>query len=166
MLVFIILSVFIAGLMVGRTPEYLGKKIEAFEVQMAMLTVLVFPLVILTFTGISSVSPGFGTSSIFNPGPHGLSEMLYAYTSGAANNGSAFGGLTVNTAGTTPRSALAMLVGRFFMIIPLLAIAGSLARKKLVPAVARDVPGHDAALLGAAGRRDRDRRRADVLSRR
>ena len=96
-LVYIILSVFIAGLMVGRTPEYLGKKIQAFEVQMAMLTVLVFSLVILTFTAISSVSPDFGTSSIFNPGPHGLSEMLYAYSSAAANNGSAFGGLCVNT---------------------------------------------------------------------
>ena len=97
MLVYIILSVFIAGLMVGRTPEYLGKKIQAFEVQMAMLTVLIFSLVILTFTAISSVSPGFGTSSIFNPGPHGLSEMLYAYSSAAANNGSAFGGISVNT---------------------------------------------------------------------
>ena len=96
-LVYIILSVFIAGLMVGRTPEYLGKKIQAFEVQMAMLTVLVFSLVILTFTAISSVSPDFGTSSVFNPGPHGLSEMLYAYSSAAANNGSAFGGLSVNT---------------------------------------------------------------------
>ena len=93
-LVYIILSVFIAGLMVGRTPEYLGKKIQAFEVQMAMLTVLIFSLLILVFTAISSVSPGFGTSSIFNPGPHGLSEMLYAYTSAAANNGSAFGGIS------------------------------------------------------------------------
>ncbi len=92
-LVYIILSVFIAGLMVGRTPEYLGKKIQAFEVQMAMLTVLIFSLLILTFTAISSVSPGFGTSSIFNPGPHGLSEILYAYSSAAANNGSAFGGI-------------------------------------------------------------------------
>ena len=98
MLVFIILSVFIAGLMVGRTPEYLGKKIQAFDVQMAMLIVLVFPLMILVFTAISSVSPGFGTSSIFNPGPHGLSEMLYAFTSAAGNNGSAFGGLSVEHA--------------------------------------------------------------------
>ena len=93
-LVYIILSVFIAGLMVGRTPEYLGKKIQAFEVQMAMLTVLIFSFLILTFTAISSVSPDFGTSSIFNPGPHGLSEMLYAYSSAGANNGSAFGGIT------------------------------------------------------------------------
>ena len=133
-LVYIILSVFIAGLMVGRTPEYLGKKIQAFEVQMAMLTVLIFSLVILTFTAISSVSPDFGTSSIFNPGPHGLSEMLYAYSSAAANNGSAFGGISVNTNWYNTTLGLAMLFGRFFMIIPPLAIAGSLGRKKRIPA--------------------------------
>jgi K+-transporting ATPase ATPase A chain len=132
-LVYIILSVFIAGLMVGRTPEYLGKKIQAFEVQMAMLTVLIFSLIILTFTGISSVSPGFGTSSILNPGPHGLSEMLYAYSSGAANNGSAFGGLGANTLWYNTTIGLTMLFGRFFMIIPPLAIAGSLSRKKRIP---------------------------------
>ena len=133
-LVYIILSVFIAGLMVGRTPEYLGKKIQAFEVQMAMLTVLIFSLLILTFTAISSVSPGFGTSSIFNPGPHGLSEMLYAYSSSAANNGSAFGGISANTNWYNATLGLTMLFGRYFMIIPPLAIAGSLSRKKLVPA--------------------------------
>jgi K+-transporting ATPase ATPase A chain len=133
-LVYIILSVFIAGLMVGRTPEYLGKKIQAFEVQMAMLTVLVFSLLILTFTAISSVSPDFGTSSIYNPGPHGLSEMLYAYSSAAANNGSAFGGISVNTNWYNTTLGLTMLFGRFFMIIPPLAIAGSLSRKKQVPA--------------------------------
>jgi potassium-transporting ATPase potassium-binding subunit len=132
-LVYIILSVFIAGLMVGRTPEYLGKKIQAFEVQMAMLTVLIFSLIILTFTGISSVSPGFGTSSIFNPGPHGLSEVLYAYSSAAANNGSAFGGISVNTLWYNTTLGLTMLFGRFFMIIPPLAIAGSLSRKKRIP---------------------------------
>jgi potassium-transporting ATPase potassium-binding subunit len=132
-LVYIILSVFIAGLMVGRTPEYLGKKIQAFEVQMAMLTVLIFSLVILAFTAISSVSPDFGTSSIFNPGPHGLSEMLYAYSSAAANNGSAFGGISVNTPWYNTTLGLTMLFGRFFMIIPPLAIAGSLSRKKRVP---------------------------------
>jgi K+-transporting ATPase ATPase A chain len=132
-LVYIILAVFIAGLMVGRTPEYLGKKIQAFEVQMAMLTVLIFSLVILTFTAISSVSPDFGTSSIYNPGPHGLSEMLYAYSSTAANTGSAFGGISVNTKWYNTTLALAMLLGRFFMIIPPLAIAGSLGRKKLIP---------------------------------
>ena len=133
-LVYVILSVFIAGLMVGRTPEYLGKKIQAFEVQMAMLTILIFSLVILTFTAISAVSPAFGTSSVFNPGPHGLSEMLYAYSSAAANNGSAFGGFSVNTNWYNTTLGLAMLFGRFFMIIPPLAIAGSLSRKKQVPA--------------------------------
>ena len=162
-LVYIILSVFIAGLMVGRTPEYLGKKIQAFEVQMAMLTVLIFSLLILTFTAISSVSPSFGTSSVFNPGPHGLSEMLYAYSSAAANNGSAFGGISVNTLWYNTTLGLTMLFGRFFMIIPPLAIAGSLGRKKLIPPVARHVPGDDAALHRAAGQRDRHRRRADVL---
>ncbi len=131
-LVYIILSVFIAGLMVGRTPEYLGKKIQAFEVQMAMLTVLIFSLLILTFTAVSSVS-AFGTSGIYNPGPHGLSEMLYAYTSTAANNGSAFGGISVNTGWYNTTLGLTMLFGRFFMIIPPLAIAGSLGRKKLIP---------------------------------
>ncbi len=132
-LVYVILAVFIAGLMVGRTPEYLGKKIQAFEVQMAMLTVLIFSLLILTFTAISSVSPDFGTSSIYNPGPHGLSEMLYAYSSAAANNGSAFGGISVNTKWYNTTLGLTMLFGRFFMIIPPLAIAGSLSRKKLIP---------------------------------
>jgi K+-transporting ATPase ATPase A chain len=133
-LVYIILSVFIAGLMVGRTPEYLGKKIQAFEVRMAMATVLIFSLIILAFSATSSVSPTFGTSSVFNPGPHGLSEMLYAYSSATANNGSAFGGLSVNTGWYNTTLGLAMLVGRFFMIIPPLAIAGSLSRKKIVPA--------------------------------
>ena len=132
-LIYIILAVFIAGLMVGRTPEYLGKKIQAFEVQMAMLTVLVFSLVILSFTAIASVSPNFGTASIYNPGPHGLSEMLYAYSSAAANNGSAFGGISVNTNWYNTTLGLAMLFGRFFMIIPPLAIAGSLSRKKHIP---------------------------------
>jgi K+-transporting ATPase ATPase A chain len=133
MLVYIILSVFIAGLMVGRTPEYLGKKIQAYDVQMAMLSVLIFPLLILVFTAISSVSPSFGTASIANPGPHGLSEMLYAFSSGAANNGSAFGGLSANTNWYNTTLGLTMLFGRFFMIIPPLAIAGSLGRKKRVP---------------------------------
>jgi potassium-transporting ATPase potassium-binding subunit len=132
MLIYVVLAVFIAGLMVGRTPEYLGKKIEAYDVKMAMLVVLVFPLVILGFTAISSVH-GFGTAGILNPGPHGLSEMLYAFTSGAGNNGSAFGGLTVNTPWYDTTMALTMLAGRFLMIIPMLAIAGNLAGKKYVP---------------------------------
>ena len=132
MLIYIVLAVFIAGLMVGRTPEYLGKKIEAYDVKMAMLVVLVFPLAILAFTAISSVN-GFGISSIANPGPHGFSEMLYAFTSGAGNNGSAFGGLTVNTPWYDVTIGLTMLAGRFLMIIPMLAIAGNLAGKKYVP---------------------------------
>jgi K+-transporting ATPase ATPase A chain len=131
-LIYVVLAVFIAGLMVGRTPEYLGKKIEAFDVKMAMLVALVFPLVILTFTGISMVH-AFGTSGISNPGPHGLSQILYAYTSGAGNNGSAFGGLTVNTRWYDTTIGFDMLIGRFFMIIPMLAIAGNLAQKKYVP---------------------------------
>src|SRR6266550_416851 len=132
MLVFVVLAVFIAGLMVGRTPEYLGKKIEAYDVKMAMLVTLVFPLVILAFAGVSSVA-GFGTSSILNPGPHGLSEILYMFTSSAGNNGSAFAGLTTNTLWYNTAGAMTMLVGRFLMIIPALAIAGNLAGKKYVP---------------------------------
>jgi len=132
-LIFIVLSVFIAGLMVGRTPEYLGKKIEAYDVQMAMLVVLVFPLTILAFSAMSSVSPSFGTSSLLNPGPHGLSEILYAFTSGTGNNGSAFAGLNANTNWYNLSIGFAMLVGRFFMILPMLAIAGNLGRKKRVP---------------------------------
>jgi potassium-transporting ATPase potassium-binding subunit len=132
-LVFIILSVFIAGLMVGRTPEYLGKKVQAYDVQMAMLVILVFPLTILVLTAISVVSPSFGTSSITNPGPHGLSQILYAFTSGTGNNGSAFGGLSANTRWYNVTIGFATLIGRFFMIIPMLAIAGSLGRKKRVP---------------------------------
>jgi len=131
-LIYIVLAVFIAGLMVGRTPEYLGKKIEAYDVKMAMLVSLVFPLIILSLTGISVVK-NFGTSSITNAGPHGLSQILYAFTSGAGNNGSAFGGLTANTLWYDGAIGLTMLVGRFFMIIPMLAIAGNLAQKKYVP---------------------------------
>ncbi len=132
MLIYIVLTVFIAGLMVGRTPEYLGKKIEAYDVKMAMLVALVFPLVILIFAGISSVA-SFGTSSISNPGPHGLTQMLYAFTSQAANNGSAFAGLNGNTPWYNITGGITMLIGRFFMIIPMLAIAGNLAQKKYVP---------------------------------
>jgi len=131
-LIYVVLAVFIAGLMVGRTPEYLGKKIEAYDVKMAMLVTLVFPLVILTLSGISSVQ-GFGTSSISNPGPHGLTQILYAFTSQAGNNGSAFGGLSGNTPWYNIAGGLTMLVGRFFMILPMLAIAGNLAKKKYVP---------------------------------
>jgi len=132
-LVFVILAVFIAGLMVGRTPEYLGKKIEAFDVKMAMLSVLISSLTILIFAAIAVVAK-FGTSSISNPGPHGLSQILYAYTSSVGNNGSAFGGLNANTLWYNISTAFAMLLGRFFMAIPILAIAGNLARKKASPA--------------------------------
>src|ERR1700722_20384214 len=131
-LIYVVLAVFIAGLMVGRTPEYLGKKIEAFDVKMAMLVSLVFPLIILTLTGISVIK-GFGVAGISNPGPHGLSQILYAFTSAAGNNGSAFGGLTVNTLWYDTATGITTLVGRFLMIIPMLAIAGNLAQKKYVP---------------------------------
>jgi K+-transporting ATPase ATPase A chain len=132
-LVFVILAVFIAGLMVGRTPEYLGKKIEAFDVKMAMLSVLISSLTILVFAAIAVVAK-FGTASISNPGPHGLSQILYAYTSSVGNNGSAFGGLNANTTWYNASTAVAMLLGRFFVVIPILAIAGNLARKKVSPA--------------------------------
>jgi len=131
-LIYVVLAVFIAGLMVGRTPEYLGKKIEAYDVKMAMLVSLVFPLIILSLAGISVVK-GFGTVGILNPGPHGLSEILYAFVSSAGNNGSAFGGLTVNTPWYDAATGMTTLLGRFFMIIPMLAIAGNLAQKKYVP---------------------------------
>jgi potassium-transporting ATPase potassium-binding subunit len=131
-LVFVVLAVFIAGLMVGRTPEYMGKKIEAYDVKMAMLYALIFPLSILVFAGISSLSPNFGLATLSNAGPHGLSEILYAFTSATGNNGSAFAGLGANrwynlTVG------FATLIGRFLMIIPMLAIAGNLAGKKTSP---------------------------------
>jgi K+-transporting ATPase ATPase A chain len=131
-LVFVILSVFIAGLMVGRTPEYLGKKIESFDVKMAVLAILITSVTILVFSAVGAVSK-FGTSSITNPGAHGLSQVLYAYTSAVGNNGSAFAGLNANTLWYNTSLAAAMLLGRFFMVIPILAIAGSLAAKKQVP---------------------------------
>lgn len=133
MLIMIVLAVFIAGLMVGRTPEYLGKKIEPYDIKMAMLYVLIFPLVILVFAAIAALSPTYGLSSLNNAGPHGLSEILYAYTSAVGNNGSAFAGLNANTHFYNLTIAAAMLIGRFLMIVPMLALAGSLANKKLVP---------------------------------
>jgi potassium-transporting ATPase potassium-binding subunit len=137
--VFVVLAVFIAGLMVGRTPEYLGKKIESYDVKMAMLAVLVLTFTILTFSAISVIKP-YGTSSISNSGPHGLSQILYAYTSSTGNNGSAFAGLNPNTTWYNITTAVAQLLGRFFMIIPIMAIAGSLARKKTVPESAGTFP--------------------------
>ncbi len=136
---FVVVAIFVAGLMVGRTPEYVGKKIEAKEVKMAMLAVLCLPLSILGFTAIASVLPT-GLASIANPGPHGFSEILYAYTSGTANNGSAFGGLSGNTPWYNITIGLAMLMGRFLVIIPALAIAGSLVAKKAAPQSAGTFP--------------------------
>ncbi|HEY1552885.1 MAG TPA: potassium-transporting ATPase subunit KdpA [Kofleriaceae bacterium] len=130
-LVFVVLTVFIAGLMVGRTPEYLGKKIEAREMKLAMLYILVFPLIILGFAAWASVA-SYGTSSLNNAGPHGLSEMLYAFISGAGNNGSAFAGLNANTNFWNVALGIAMLAGRFFMIVPALGIAGAMLGKKTV----------------------------------
>jgi K+-transporting ATPase ATPase A chain len=139
MLIFAILSVFIAGLMVGRTPEYLGKKIQAAEMKLLVLYILIVPFAVLAFTG-ASVLLDSAASSILNPGPHGLTEVTYAFTSAANNNGSAFGGLTGNTDWYNTTLGLSMLVGRFLLIVPLLAIAGSLARKQRVPVSAGTFP--------------------------
>lgn len=132
MLLFVILAIFVAGLMVGRTPEYVGKKIEAKEVKMAMLAILILPLMILGWTAVATVLPS-AVASIANPGPHGFSEILYLYSSSTGNNGSAFGGITGNTDFYNITGGIAMFVGRFWMIIPAMAIAGSLAAKKTVP---------------------------------
>jgi len=137
--VFVVLAVFIAGLMVGRTPEYLGKKIESYDVKMAMLAVLILTFTILGFSAVSLVKP-YGTAGITNPGPHGLSQVLYAYVSSTGNNGSAFGGINANTMWYNTTTAAAQLLGRFFMIIPVLAIAGNLAKKKTVPESAGTFP--------------------------
>jgi potassium-transporting ATPase potassium-binding subunit len=133
MLIFVVLAVFIAGLMVGRTPEYLGKKIEGYDVKMSMLYALIFPLIILTFAAVFVLLPNVGLSSLNNAGAHGLSEILYAFTSGAGNNGSAFAGLNANTWWYNVCLGFDMLIGRFLMIIPVLALAGNLAMKKSVP---------------------------------
>jgi len=142
MLIFVILAVFIAGLMVGRTPEYLGKKIEAYDVKMAMLYVLIFPLSILGLSAVALMTPSLGLAGITNPGPHGLSQILYAYTSATGNNGSAFAGISANTHWYNLSLATAMLVGRFLMIVPMLAVAGSLAKKKLIPPSPGTFPVH------------------------
>jgi K+-transporting ATPase ATPase A chain len=140
MLVFVVMAVFVAGLMVGRTPEYLGKKVEAYDVQMAMLYLLIFPLLILGFAAVTILMPNLGLSSLANHGPHGLSEILYAYTSATGNNGSAFAGLNANTHWYNYSLAIAMFFGRFMMIIPMLAIAGNLAGKKITPSSAGTFP--------------------------
>jgi K+-transporting ATPase ATPase A chain len=139
MLLFVVLAIFVAGLMVGRTPEYVGKKIEAKEVKMAMLAILVLPLMYLGWSAVAVVYPP-AVASIANAGPHGFSEVLYAYTSQTANNGSAFGGLAGNTPFYNVTGAISMLVGRFWMIVPAMAIAGSLAAKKAVAASSGTFP--------------------------
>jgi potassium-transporting ATPase potassium-binding subunit len=146
-LLFVIIALFVAGLMVGRTPEYLGKKIEAKEVKMTMLAVLCLPLFMLGFTAFAAVIPS-AVASIANPGPHGFTEILYAYTSAAANNGSAFGGLTGNTFWYNVTLAVGMFFGRFFVIIPAMAIAGSMAAKKTVPTSAGTFPTHGGLFVG------------------
>jgi K+-transporting ATPase ATPase A chain len=139
MLLFVIIAIFVAGLMVGRTPEYVGKKIEAKEVKMAMLAILILPLMYLGWTAVAAVNPQ-AVSQLGNPGPHGFSEMLYLYTSSTGNNGSAFAGISANTMFFNITGAVAMLVGRFWMIIPAMAIAGSLAAKKSIPPSAGTFP--------------------------
>jgi K+-transporting ATPase ATPase A chain len=139
MLIFVLLSVFIAGLMVGRTPEYLGKKIQAPEMKLVVIYILAVPVAVLGFAGASIVLPA-AVASILNPGPHGLTEVVCAFASQANNNGSAFAGLTGNTDWYNTTGGLAMLVGRFFLIVPVLAIAGSLVRKQPVPPSAGTFP--------------------------
>jgi K+-transporting ATPase ATPase A chain len=139
MLVFVILAVFLTGLMVGRTPEYLGKKIEPYDVKVSVLSILILIFSILGFTAWASVSQ-WGLAGLNNAGPHGLSEMLYAYSSGTGNNGSAFAGLTTNAPWYNTTLGLAMLFGRFVMIVPVLALAGSLAGKRLIPASGGSFP--------------------------
>ncbi len=147
MLLFVIVAMFVAGLMVGRTPEYLGKKLESKEVKMAMLAILILPLSILGFTALAVVLP-VGTGALANAGPHGFSEALYAYTSATGNNGSAFAGLSANVPFWNDTLGLAMFIGRFLMIIPMLAIAGSLVRKKIVPASAGTFPTDSPLFVG------------------
>jgi K+-transporting ATPase ATPase A chain len=147
MLVFVLLAVFVAGLMVGRTPEYLGKKIQAREVKLAILTVLVVPFCILGFSAVAAVLPA-ALASVQDAGPHGLSELLYAYSSAAGNNGSAFGGLSANTPWMNTTLGIAMLLGRFAVIVPVLAIAGSVAAKPKLPPSSGSFPTHGPLFIG------------------
>jgi potassium-transporting ATPase potassium-binding subunit len=147
MLLFAIVAVFVAGLMVGRTPEYLGKKIEAKEVKMAMLAILILPLSMLGFTALAVVVPA-GVAGLANSGPHGFSEALYAYTSATGNNGSAFAGLSANTPFWNTTLGLAMWIGRYLFIVPMLAVAGSLAGKKIIPASSGTFPTDGALFVG------------------
>ena len=164
MLVFVIVAVFIAGLMVGRTPEYLGKKIQSFEVKMSMLVLLVLAMDILGFTAWACVSD-WGKAGLNNNGPHGFSEMLYAYSSATGNNGSAFAGLTASTYWYDTTLAIGMLIGRFLMIVPIMAIAGSLAAKKLIPARPRLVSRLGRHFHVPAHRHRAARRRAELPAR-
>jgi K+-transporting ATPase ATPase A chain len=141
MLAFVIIAVFVAGLMVGRTPEYLGKKIESFEMKMVSLAILVMPATVLIGTSVAVLTSG-GKATVFNPGTHGFSEVLYAFTSAGNNNGSAFAGLGANTQFYNTALGLAMLLGRYWIIVPIMALAGSLARKKIVPAGAGTLATH------------------------
>jgi K+-transporting ATPase ATPase A chain len=141
MLMFVIVAVFIAGLMVGRTPEYLGKKIEAYEMKMASLVLLIPCAVVLIGTAVASVLPA-GTGSVANPGPHGFSEILYAFSSAGNNNGSAFGGLSANTPFYNTALGIAMWISRYWLIVPVLAVAGSLARKRATAITVGTLPTH------------------------
>jgi K+-transporting ATPase ATPase A chain len=147
MIVMAIIAVFIAGLMVGRTPEYLGKKIGAKEIKLAMLAILIYPLAMLGFSSLSAVVDA-GQAGVLNKGPHGLSEVLYAFSSAGGNNGSAFAGLSANTPWYNTTLGLAMLLGRFAFVVPVMALAGSMAPKLKVPASAGTFPTHGALFVG------------------
>jgi K+-transporting ATPase ATPase A chain len=147
MLIFVVVGVFVAGLMVGRTPEYLGKKIETYEMKMASLIILIMPIVVLGFTALAVVTSA-GQAGVLNPGAHGFSEILYAFTSQGNNNGSAFAGLTGATPFYNITGAFAMLIGRFWIILPTLALAGSLAKKKKIPTSAGTLPTHTPLFIG------------------
>jgi K+-transporting ATPase ATPase A chain len=141
MLVFVIVAVFVAGLMVGRTPEYLGKKIETYEMKMASLLILIMPITVLGFTAITLLTDA-GKATIYNPGAHGFSEVLYLFTSQGNNNGSAFAGIDANNPFYNLTGGVAMMIGRFFLAIPTLALAGSLVMKKKTPETAGTLPTH------------------------
>ena len=141
MLAFVIVAVFVAGLMVGRTPEYLGKKIETYEMKMASLVILIMPLIVLGFTALAVLTAP-GRAAVYNPGPHGFSEILYAFTSQGNNNGSAFAGIGANNPFYNLTGGIAMLIARYLLAIPTLALAGSLVRKKKVPAGSGTLPTH------------------------
>jgi K+-transporting ATPase ATPase A chain len=142
MLAFAILAVFVAGLMVGRTPEYLGKKIEIFDMKMVSIAILIMPCIVLIGMAVAVVANDGGSAGVLNPGPHGFTEIMYAFTSAGNNNGSAFAGITANTPFYNLALGLTMLFGRFWFAVPILALAGSLARKKYVPAGAGTLPTH------------------------